>query len=159
GDAKVMSRLAGALWRFWSVRGHWNEGRRWLDNALSQHEAMSGHVRVEVLKGAGRLAKYQGDYKRVASLAEELLALSRELGDTPGTAYALLGLSDAATALNDHQRASIAAEEALALSCVSGDRIGTAAALGCLYDLAEDRADMSRASTLAEELLALSQQT
>jgi len=44
GEAEVGLRLAGALWRFWYQRGHLDEGRRWLDEA------------VEIAHGNGRVA-------------------------------------------------------------------------------------------------------
>ena len=34
GDHDTLLRLAGALALFWYYRGHLNEGRRWLDQAL-----------------------------------------------------------------------------------------------------------------------------
>src|SRR5215211_8503524 len=30
GDSGSALRIGGALWRFWNVRGHFSEGRRWL---------------------------------------------------------------------------------------------------------------------------------
>jgi hypothetical protein len=51
-DVKSTLRLGGALWRFWYVRGHLSEGRRWLEQAL----ALGGgepSLRARVLGGAG----------------------------------------------------------------------------------------------------------
>ncbi|HEX5849945.1 MAG TPA: hypothetical protein VFY59_12185, partial [Rubrobacter sp.] len=50
-DVETTLRLAGALWRFWYVRGHLGEGKRWLDLALDL-EAGDSALRVRVL-GAG----------------------------------------------------------------------------------------------------------
>ena len=32
-EVEVALRLGGALWWFWWLRGHYSEGRRWLDEA------------------------------------------------------------------------------------------------------------------------------
>ena len=53
-------RLAGALWRFWWMRGHYREGRAWLEAALEQ-DAGSEAERAKALYGAGSLATEQGD--------------------------------------------------------------------------------------------------
>ena len=54
-------RLAGALWRFWWVRGHLSEGRGWLD-AAQAYPAAPAEARAKVLHGAGNFALPQGDY-------------------------------------------------------------------------------------------------
>ena len=50
-EAEVALRLGGALWSFWSMRGYYSEGRRWLEEAL----AMEGRGSPEVEgDGTGR---------------------------------------------------------------------------------------------------------
>ena len=41
-EVEVALRLGGALWWFWSMRGYYSEGRRWLEEAL----AMEGEDRL-----------------------------------------------------------------------------------------------------------------
>src|SRR5262249_47702229 len=50
-------RLAGALYRFWHVRGHLSEGREHLGRILRQKEAQARTTaRAKALNGAGALA-------------------------------------------------------------------------------------------------------
>ena len=80
--AELGVRLAGALWRFWEVHGHYGTGRAYLAEALGRGGAdRRTQWRANALNGAGVLAAYQGDYEASRELHEESLAISRELGD------------------------------------------------------------------------------
>jgi predicted ATPase/class 3 adenylate cyclase len=97
GDAEAGEmelRLAGALWRFWYVRGYQSEGREQLAAVLSGgHERSGGGSAIaKALSGAGMLAWAQGDFASARSLQEESLAIRRELGDRGGIAWALSNL-------------------------------------------------------------------
>jgi predicted ATPase len=71
GDAVTALRLAGALWRFWSVRGYLHEGRRRLQEVLGQ-ESTGGDsapsARVKALADAAMLAIEQGVYDEAGPL-------------------------------------------------------------------------------------------
>ena len=53
-------RFAGALWRFWSLRGRFTEGRTWLRASLEKESAVAPLVRAKALIAAGALAQDQG---------------------------------------------------------------------------------------------------
>jgi tetratricopeptide (TPR) repeat protein len=73
GHAEIALRLAGSLWRFWRMRGHVVEGRRWLESALALDPARAlPEVRNKALWGAGWLAFHQGDFARARSLGRQL---------------------------------------------------------------------------------------
>src|SRR6266581_8182368 len=57
-------RLAGALRGFWEVRGHWSEGRDFLERALAGSKGVAVPVQVKALKAAAHLAYVQGDTDR-----------------------------------------------------------------------------------------------
>jgi predicted ATPase/transcriptional regulator with XRE-family HTH domain len=72
-QAEIALRLAGSLWRFWRMRGHVVEGRRWLESALALDLArVPPEVRNKALWGAGWLAFHQGDFGRARSLGLQL---------------------------------------------------------------------------------------
>ena len=61
GDAEGGVRLAGALFRFWSTRGFFSEGHRWLAELLSTlgvppSSEAAARARAKALQAAGRLA-------------------------------------------------------------------------------------------------------
>ena len=69
GDVERRLRLAGALWWFWYLGGHFGEGRAALEGACAAAGRPAGPQRgpatpglVEALCGAGVLAYQQGEY-------------------------------------------------------------------------------------------------
>jgi non-specific serine/threonine protein kinase len=155
GDRRLGLRLAGALWRFWDMRGHYSEGRDWLEAALAAGDQGSTPARALALHGAGSLAWVQGDYGRAVALHEEALALNRTLGDKRGTATSLNGLGSVARVKSQFGQAAALYEEAGALWRSLGDKRGIAGSLGNLGYVAYQQGDHGRAATMYEEALAL----
>jgi predicted ATPase len=108
-------RLSAALWQFWEVRGHYSEGRTFLERALVVSEGTVTFYRMKALKGAASMAVYQGDTERGEVLCNETLTLSRELGDRDGVAYTLYLRGINAGWRNDLAAACALLEEALAI--------------------------------------------
>ena len=146
-------RLAGALWRFWSVRAHYGEGRRWLEGALVAGGRGSTESRATALAGVGELASYQGDFER----AEKALAEGLELLVEEGTSrsevklYLLSSLGHVALEKTDYDRATEAFEESLALSREMGNSWGLAGSIMSLATVIHEKGDLERATELYEE--------
>jgi len=162
GEAELGLRLAGALWYFYHVHGHIGEGRGWLEGLLAQAGAgpagrptVAPAVRAKALAGAGWLAYVQTDYDRGNALAEEGLALYRELKDALGGALALEVLACVAMDRGDYGRATTLEEESLAARRAAGDAWWITLALTNLGLLAGLQGDDARARALLEESLAL----
>ena len=158
-EAELGLRLAGALERFWWVRGRTSEGRRWLEGLLAvagSGGAALAATRAKALSGAGILAGEQSDYPRAAALLEENLALCRSLGDKRGSAWSLSYLAAMARDQAEYRRATELLEESLALFRDLGDNVGSAYALNHLGRTATYQGDHARAAALLEESLALS---
>ena len=148
-------RLGGALRKFWMVRGHGTEGRTFLARALAGSKGILSAVRAKALNAAGGLATFQGDLDEAEALAKEGLALNRELGDQPGTAFSLYRLGWLAWLQGDAAVAHALMEESLALWRKVGHNIGIAYSLANLADMAQHLGQYARAQVLCEESLAL----
>ncbi len=147
-------RLAGALWRFWKIRGHSSEGRRWLTEALVRDLADTA-ARAKALTGAGSLAWYQSDYEAARALYQEGLALSRRRGDEQGTAVSLASLGNVALGYCDYAGARTLYEESLAIQRRTGHQEGLANTLNNLGIVALSQGHHAQARELGEESLAL----
>jgi len=153
------ARLGWALWLFWWIRGHFAEGRRWMEEALAKDVVMSASLRAKTLYVAGTMACGQGDHSSAEPLLEESTALFRELGDGRGLAYALGSAAVLAITQERHEQGIAYSEEATDLFLDVGDEWGAAPMLGCsavgwLY-----LGDHGRAKGLAERGLALCRAT
>jgi non-specific serine/threonine protein kinase len=149
-------RLAGAVWRFWHIRGYLGEGRRWLTALLTHpNDGIAGAARAKALDGAGALACNQGDYAAARALHEEGLALYRGLNNRPGVASALNNLAGVAMNEGDYLNAKTLFEESLCLRRELGDRRGIAVTLGNLGLVAREQGDASSARLLHEQGLAI----
>jgi len=119
--AETGLRLAGALWPFWHMRGHFSEGRRWAERALARSAAAPPAVVPKALWCAAHLSWRQGRYDAAVELNERLDALSRELGDEKGMAWARLGAGLVILHHEDYEKATARFEETLALFRKVGD--------------------------------------
>ena len=127
-------RLAGAIWRFWYVRGYLGEGRTWLARMLLANlpDDPTAAARAKALDGAGMLARRQGDFAAARALHEEALVIQRGLGDRRGLASSLSNLGIVAREQNDNATAKALYAESLALRRELGDQWGIGAALNNL---------------------------
>jgi predicted ATPase len=87
-------RLAGAVWRFWHQRAHFQEARAWFDELLAQpSEVEPSRGRAKGLTGLGGIAYWQGDAPTGEKAYEEALAIYREVGDELEITEAMLNLA------------------------------------------------------------------
>ncbi|NIR43593.1 MAG: tetratricopeptide repeat protein [Gemmatimonadetes bacterium] len=155
GAEEVGLRLAGALWRFWLVRGHLVEGRRRLEALLADNGSASAAVRAAALNGLGTLTHNHGDNVVAREYLEESLELFRKAAERRGTAAVLNNLSWVAAELCDFDRARELAEEALGLCRELGETRGIALAVNNLGWVACYRGECREACRHFEESLAL----
>jgi tetratricopeptide (TPR) repeat protein len=155
-EAEAGLRLSGALWRFWWMRGHYSEGRRWLEEALAKDERPSA-VRARALEAVGWLADDQGDIDRAVGAAEEGLSLSTRVEiESSVTASFLRMLGSAAYVHGNHEQAARLFKDSLALGREARDERGVASSLLQLGNVSGDRGNHEGAKTFYEEGLALS---
>ena len=155
GDAETTARLAGALARFWRVRGHLREGRQWVERALASGHAVSPTIRLRLLGAAGLIAVALADYGWARTVGQEGVALAQQLGDPWGEARNLHTLGVASLDQGDYPTAVSVLEQAQALYRQTADGGFHAVALGHLGLAVAQLGDVDRAISLWEEALAL----
>jgi predicted ATPase/class 3 adenylate cyclase len=161
GEVEMGLRLAGALERFWDVRGYLSEGRSSLERFLAQDERTGRTatlaVRARALGAAGKLAESQSDYDAAIAHSEESLALCRAMEDKQGAAQALntLGM---AYRQSDKLLAAQFFGESLELRREIGDKSGIARVLNNLGNLAYIEGGAERAAPLYRQSLAMAQE-
>ncbi|MDX1612763.1 MAG: BTAD domain-containing putative transcriptional regulator [Candidatus Promineifilaceae bacterium] len=85
-------RLAGTLHWLWAARGHFAEGRSWLNQLLEADPEATVTTEAQAMLTAGYLACWQGDFVSGRAPLDRALTLYRQLEDGSGIAFALHGL-------------------------------------------------------------------
>ena len=156
GDAERAQMLVGSLWRFWWVRGNWEEGRKRLGTVLAMEGASSRTVgRSKALYAAAVLAGGQGDYDASRSLLTESLVIDKALGNKKGVASALFELGNIANDQEDLVNARSLYEESLAAWREVGDKRNISSVLHNLGVVSQAQGDYTAASSLYEQALVL----
>ncbi|NUR96700.1 MAG: tetratricopeptide repeat protein [Kribbellaceae bacterium] len=138
-------RLAGALWLFCYLRGHYAEGSQWLERALQLGDSGSAELAPALAKanlGAGTLAFLQCEYDAATDRLQTALAQYKELGDKAGTALVLQRLGGVARERGDYEAAEDLHCESYDLYESLGDRAGMAWAHNHLGFVAWLRGDL-----------------
>jgi non-specific serine/threonine protein kinase len=159
GDAAAGLRLAGALAGFWWQRGHFREGRAWLERALAAAPDAPPPIRARALTGLGRLATFQHDHTPAAAACAAALALAEAAGEAAGVAEARLEQAILALFGGDFAGAAAAAEASLAVFATLGEPRQRNTARFIRAIAARYQGDLDRAVPLLEECLALATET
>ncbi len=147
-------RMAGSLWRFCYLRGHYEEGRRWLEGALVSGDNTPSPARAKAYLGAGAMTFRRCEYERGREQLEAAVAIYRTLEDDRGIASASHMLGSIAAERGDYARSEALHEESLVLWRRLGDEAGEAQALNYLSYVAWLQEKHERAKELGEETLA-----
>ncbi|MGH2534693.1 MAG: ATP-binding protein [Thermomicrobiales bacterium] len=153
GKEDQFLRLTAALWRYWQIRGHFSEGREWLDGAAerARGETSLAALRAKALYGAGWLALEQGDQRAAAAHGEASLAIARDQDDRLGMAKAFGLLGWIAHRETDYGRARFLLEDALACNRAIGDADGIAGSLNNLAVVTMEAGAFDHAGALFAE--------
>jgi predicted ATPase/DNA-binding CsgD family transcriptional regulator len=127
-DPAMALRLANRLTGFWSVRGHFSEGRRRLGDLLGRVPAEDPE-RVDALNGAAWLATDQGDRASALGLLDESIRCGRAGQDPVREAAGLYTRGRARLVIGDPAGGRADIERALELQTEAGDDAGLAVAL------------------------------
>ena len=163
-EGQRLLKLAGAMSRYWYLRGHWTEGRMWLTDALQMMsterdvEPAMVQLRVKALNAIGALATAQADYQAARARYEECLAIQRVLDDKFRIAITLSQLGMVAFAQGDYHTAQEPLEESIALLREVGDKAVLAASLNNLGLVMHEQGELDRARALYQECLTLQEE-
>ena len=156
---EIGMRLSAALKIFWMILGHYREARTFLERALALSEGTSTALRTTVLRAIASVADCQGDIDRIEVVAQQSLALSRELEDSCGIAESLGSLAAAAWLRGKVVEAISLHEEQVRLLRQVGTPGEVAAALFPLAEHVSTHGEYARGLALFEEALILFRQT
>lgn len=153
-NAAMALSLCSTLHEFWTLRGHFSEGRAWLDAALGLDGDAPLSVRAAALNTASGLACYQADLDHATQLAQESLELARRSDDRFGVANALHSLGLCAQLQEEYEHALHVYEECIALQrCINHKRMTWT--IGNLAQVVFQLGDVERAVELFDECIAL----
>ena len=152
GGGDSMQRLCGAIWRFWLIRGHIAEGRRWLEAAL-EADSRATIARGRTLNGATVMASETGDDVAARRHAEEAVDLHRVIDDPWGAPISLGLLGSVHAVQRDFDGAQRLFEAALERHRRDGDDHRVLVAMDNIAWMREELGDLSGARALREEVL------
>jgi predicted ATPase/DNA-binding SARP family transcriptional activator len=92
GDTEMALMMAARLWRFWQLRGHFADGRRWLEDVLAA-EGPASMPRAKALIGLAGLCYWQGDWDAAEAAYGHARELAKGLEDWWLELEALFGLA------------------------------------------------------------------
>lgn len=134
GEDRIAARLGWALWMFWWLHGHHQEGRTSMEALLRREPADAERCRAVAVAGA--MAVVQADHATANAWFREGIALARQIGDVECLAFCLQSLGLSCLNTMEWDEATSALQEALALyeqqgnlmmSAGSRTNLGTAA--------------------------------
>lgn len=143
----------GEYWFWWANR--WDEGWLWISQFLELPESIQPkRARAHALRASVNLLHWQAQYTEANRLADESLALYRELDDKSGMAWVMVDKGRNLLSLQEENEAVSFMTEGLVLFREIGDPRGIGWALGLLSIPEELQGQTSKAAALLEASIA-----
>ncbi|MDX6554529.1 MAG: hypothetical protein QOD86_724 [Miltoncostaeaceae bacterium] len=153
GEAGEAVEMACALERFWLVRGHMAEARRWLEEALGDIPE-EGETAARGLALAATLAHYGGELSAAEALAGRAIAAAEGLGQIRARADALGALALVERSYGRYADAKARYPEVIAILRTLGRPELVAEGLARRVIVAMQNEDLDDAAVWAEEAIA-----
>jgi predicted ATPase/transcriptional regulator with XRE-family HTH domain len=160
-EAAIQSsfKFAGALYVFWRLHNHWNEGRAWLQRVLHQPVRQTAtRERARALNALVLLSAEQADLQKARRLAEQNLGLARELREPHILARAHHALGIVLWKQKDFPAAHASCEMAAQLFRGLGNRPSLAACLQSLGRISMNQNQLELAQTYLAQSEAIFQE-
>lgn len=155
-------RLAAALGLFWKIRGHYREGKAWLERFLAVPIATENReqkeTRGEALYWLGTIDHDMGDFAAAHRCLEQCAAVFREIGSEKGVASAVSNQGNIAYRMGDYPLARRLYGEALEYYQRESQTSGIASMLGSLGNVEQAEGNLAESRRLQEESLRLSRE-
>ncbi len=152
--ATASLQIACDLQPFWLIRGHFSEGRRWVERALDAVGAdVAPELRANALSAAAMLASFTDDRAAAQRLERQALELRTACSDESGIAQSLNSLGCYAFDVGEFERAMEFFSQALESSTAIGDQGLTAKAMDNVGVCATALGDFERAAVTLHQSL------
>ncbi len=125
----IALQLCATIWRFWHIKHHVSEGRRWLTRALAFDMHVEPAIRAKAYHAAATLATMQDDSDQAIYYYQQSLTLRRELNDIAGLAASTLNLGVLLYHQANYAQAQERTEEAINYYIALQNQRGLASAL------------------------------
>lgn len=122
GAAEAALRMTAALWRFWQLRGHLDEGRQWTEAALTMPGRRLEARRSAALIAKGGLLYWQADMTQSTASYVDALTMARLADDDARLVEALANLGMMVAAAGRTTDAANLSAEGMRRAQTSGDQ-------------------------------------
>jgi tetratricopeptide (TPR) repeat protein len=154
-ETEMAFKLLGAVWRYYNMLNIWDETKSWMERALAQGAHLESAARVKTLWGASWLATHYNDLAQQMILAEQGLALAREIGDKLLIGLLLQNVGDGFRRRKQYDQAILLLEESLSLFRQMDNYDESAWVLYHIADTFWDRGERARSMEIRQESLAI----
>jgi predicted ATPase/DNA-binding NarL/FixJ family response regulator/DNA-binding XRE family transcriptional regulator len=155
----TVTGLGWALWLFHWMRGHFSEGRRWMEWVLGQGADVPSQVRARALLTACVLAYGQADYAQAEVYVEESATRYRARADAEGLARTAAMSGLIAAGLGQYDRAVTLLDEGVRRYLAIGEKWGAALTLIYWAVIPLNHGDYASAVRLTEQAIPLARET
>jgi predicted ATPase/tRNA A-37 threonylcarbamoyl transferase component Bud32 len=154
-NGTVLAHLCASLWRFWTVRSYFSEGKQYLDYALDFADELLPEIRARIFNAAGSVAHNSGDYPVAITYFKQALDLFHSLGNRQMVGLILTSLGRVADNQGDYKTAEAYFLQSLTICRELNDIWNAAVNLNNLGNITSNRGDYSQAEIYYRESLEL----